>query len=868
MATADKLRRMKDYTKGLVDALTDRIELEDPSSTPDPKLAERLRDLRTAAIKAHEVADSPVKIGVVGEYSSGKTSMLSALIGRADSDALPIKEVATTGNVTALHFTPIDQLQTTQVGPFTVEFLMRDEVAATFAHMLQEAAQRADLANLPDEMVEQVGSMDPTERDFVDQIERWGENAWKQSDNPGLRFLIRELLTFARSYASCGGALCGNKIIVDAEVAEDGLTLADPETDMKAMPFSKLTPAPEYMAQIPQRITADQLQGAFSLIKRVRVDVKLSRDIWDLVNFTGDNEFVLLDFPGLGAAFSGVRDTYLCMSELAHVQTILVLLNGRNPSSGGCAPIVNEMQRSRKGQDIKDCILVAVGRFDDIPSVELPLDNVIKAGKEAGGEVFDDDDVFDRIDVLQNLVAVAQSFTSDKSRVAFISPVISLHDAEDKWPDIEVSDGLFKKQMEKIIPSAEKMRDKWREAATTINDSGTLKTWLDAFAEDGGITRLRTLIEDHVSAHGVRQLVEHAEKEVRNVTRMHSAIIEEFGLAEEDGGTSIATDVVRKTLDSIARKYSDFKVKYCEMAPPLEFQHDGEKQLVSSAVEEDVVYRVFSWVEWISLLDRVDDGYVGQAMNAAAEDSLIDLSNYNEGLPDQAEDFYDRFTDTVQRCEEYAKDCVRRAIEELLVEMEEDLQAIRQPLQKIIENADIKKSAIAALESEGEKYFEVLRAASYPKRFEKKLHTICGVMQEKDETMDWDRLARVQRLFPMPRPDESHDKGQAFAWGDLGSVSKDLLPARYARHQVQIQRIRETLVAAAVRHLVREVNEANERMQKVLSDTFAVIHANLTNAARTDKFVRCLADPDSVPGAQPSSLQKIALQVASIAKPF
>jgi len=868
MATADKLRRMKDYTKALVDALTDRMELEDPSSTPDPKLAERLIDLRVAAIKALEIADSPVKIGVVGEYSSGKTSMLSALIGRADSDALPIKEVATTGNVTALHFTPIDQLQTTQVGPFTVEFLMREEVALTFKHMLGEAAQRADLANLPDEMVEQVGALDPNERDFVDQIERWGENAWKQSDNPGLRFLIRELLTMARSYASCGGALCGNKTVVDADVAEDGLTLSDPETDMKAMPFSKLMPAPEYMAQMPQRITADQLQGAFSLIKRVRVDVKLSRDIWDLVNFTGDNEFVLLDFPGLGAAFSGVRDTYLCMSELAHVQTILVLLNGRNPSSGGCAPIVNEMQRSRKGQDIKDCILVAVGRFDDIPSVELALDNVIKAGKEAGGEVFDDDDVYDRIDVLQNLVAVAQSFTSDKSRVAFISPVISLHDAEGKWPDIEVSDGLFKKQMEKIIPGAEKMRDKWREAATTVNDSGILKTWLNAFSEDGGITRLRQLIEDHVTAHGVRQLMEHAEREVRNVTRMHAQIIEEFGLAEEDGGTSIATDVVRKTLDGIARKYSDFKVKYCEMAPPLMFQHDGEKQLVSGAVEEDVVYRVFSWVEWISLLDRVEDGYVEAKAGMSSSDSLIDLSGFQDGVPDQAEDFYDRFTATVERCEEYAKDCVRRAINELLVEMEADVAAIRQPLQKIIENADIKKSAIATLKAEGERYFEVLRAASYPQRFENKLQNVCGVVKAGSENMDWDRLAKIQKLFPLPRPDEGHDKGQSFAWTDLGGVAKDLMPARHSRHQVQVQRIRDTLVSSAVRHIVREVNEANERMQKVLSDTFAIIHANLTNAARTDLFVRCLADPDSVPGAQPSPLQKIALQVASIDKPF
>ena len=79
------------------------------------------------------------------------------------------------------------------------------------------------------------------------------------------------------------------------------------------------------------------------------------------------SEFVLLDFPGLGAANSGARDTFLSLRELAEVQTILVLLNGKSPGSDRANKIFTMMQQQRPGQDLKDLILVGVGRFDQLP---------------------------------------------------------------------------------------------------------------------------------------------------------------------------------------------------------------------------------------------------------------------------------------------------------------------------------------------------------------------------------------------------------------------------------------------------------------------------------------------------------------------
>lgn len=110
-------------------------------------------------------------------------------------------------------------------------------------------------------------------------------------------------------------------------------------------------------------------------IRRVDIEVRICREIWDI---TGAEEFVLLDFPGLGAANSGARDTFLSLRELAQVQTILVLLNGKSPGSDRANKIFSMMQQQRPGQDLKDLILVGVGPFD-----QLPLDS------EGGEKILD-----------------------------------------------------------------------------------------------------------------------------------------------------------------------------------------------------------------------------------------------------------------------------------------------------------------------------------------------------------------------------------------------------------------------------------------------------------------------------------------------
>src|SRR5262245_31816949 len=131
MHEADKIRKLKGYAQAVLAA----IEGEAPAT--DPALARGLEEVRSAARETLARAGSPLKVGVVGEFNAGKSLLLGSLLGYAD--ALPVSEVPTTGNVTALWVKPRPGLQKTEFGPFRVEFLSRETALECLRELLRVA---------------------------------------------------------------------------------------------------------------------------------------------------------------------------------------------------------------------------------------------------------------------------------------------------------------------------------------------------------------------------------------------------------------------------------------------------------------------------------------------------------------------------------------------------------------------------------------------------------------------------------------------------------------------------------------------------------------------------------------------------------
>src|SRR5262245_29823793 len=266
MQEAEQIRQLKGYAQAVLAAL----EAEPPA--PEPGLERLFQDIRSAAQETVRRAGAPVKIGVVGEFNAGKSLLLGSLIGYAD--ALPVNEVPTTGNVTALWVKPRPGLQKTEFGSFRVEFLDRETAAECLRELLKVADERARDAGLgAAERKALAGLRERAGAGPWAEVEAWCRAAWGHGGdhpNPALRHLLRELTWFVRCCRSPAGetllgakALSDRTFAVDADTVREGLALPRANTSITALRFEDLPEAP---GPVPPRLTPDWLRRAFPLV--------------------------------------------------------------------------------------------------------------------------------------------------------------------------------------------------------------------------------------------------------------------------------------------------------------------------------------------------------------------------------------------------------------------------------------------------------------------------------------------------------------------------------------------------------------------------------------------------------------------------
>ena len=202
MQEADQIRDLKAYALDVLAAL----EAEPPP--PDAAVEGLFQEIRSAAHETIRRAGAPLKIGVLGEFNAGKTLLLGSLIGYAD--ALPVSEVPTTGNVTALHFRSRAEVRQTEVGPFTVEFLDRATALDCLRELLRVAEERArDAGVSANDRKALTALRERTASGPWAEVEAWCRQVWGHggdTPNPALRNLLRELTWFVRCCRSPAGA--------------------------------------------------------------------------------------------------------------------------------------------------------------------------------------------------------------------------------------------------------------------------------------------------------------------------------------------------------------------------------------------------------------------------------------------------------------------------------------------------------------------------------------------------------------------------------------------------------------------------------------------------------------------------------------
>jgi hypothetical protein len=665
-------------------------------------------------------------------------------------------------------------------------------------------------------------------------ISIWCEEVWKSSNNLELRYLVRELVLFLRAYQAYGEALCGRLYPIDGITAREGLQLAEMPMAIQSLKFEDLPAANVRLPNAPQRLGTQLLQTSFPLIRRVDIDVKISREIWDV---TGAEEFVLLDFPGLGAANSGTRDTFLSLRELAQVQTILVLLNGKSPGSDRANKIFTMMQQQRPGQDLKDLILVGVGRFDQLPleseGGERELDLLIN--NQSDSQPLQTNAVFQKLKVLKTIIDGAEAFTSQKDRIVLLSPLLGLSEFAKRSSQIKAGSEEFLANLDypDYLERPKKLQQKWgdlSEALLAADGRSQLGRQLGYFAQDGGISKLRELIQTHVANHGLKQLYEDTRRAADVIRQQQEYLKEIIAEIHEQGIPTVDTPALlelRSAIESLDRTYRNFQKDLGK-----EQLKDRRGIVVSDVIKDELTLKILNWSQWTLLFNKIQNGTITLAEFKGAAGKLFDRGNrVNTSIPTKSDDFYPAFEKTVKELENFASDRIHQAVVDLLSSLAHQITLEREKLQTIL-IPEMEQEIESKFGLEEADLFYKLLLGSDPRQWKEAIIA---------EINNHDQSIKPESIFPLARQDEKHSVGQIFDW----SPERNQNPSRSANHQLFVLRLRDEITASASLHLVQYVSESNQQVNIEINGILDQIIPSLQNLSKKETLLRYIAARDS-----------------------
>ena len=659
---------------------------------------------------------------------------------------------------------------------------------------------------------------------------------------------------FIRIVEAYRNGLSGKTYTIDNATAKEGLTLANTSEGIQAIEFHQLPNAPHRLSKPPEQLNSSVLQKSFPLIRRLKIEFKISKEIWDLSALKGVKEFILLDFPGLGAANSGVRDTFLSLQELAEVQTILILLDGRRPGSGGANQIFTIMQQ-HNGEDIKDRILVGIGRFDQLPVIneggEQIIDELIANDSDAplDNSQITEATVLEKLTVLQTTIAHAKGFTLRQDRIVFLSPILALSELATRFSQIQVGSETFIKNLNYpgYLEQSNRFRSKWRKLSQKIQETqpkSPLAKQLGDFANDGGVGRMRELILTHVAEHGLRQLYQDTQKKMEVLRQQQEQLKEILASIEIPIVDSPSLQILRQSLDNLIETYTVFQRDLGKKPLP-----DRRGIPVDQIVKDEVIFCISNWSEWTSLFNQVKDGTITVTQTSSGGLRIRNLS-----FPKNSEDFYGRFSATVKELEKFSIDTVHQAFIDILDQLSRNLSQIHHNLQPIL-NPELEQKieenfGVDAADS----FYNLVNFASDPKN-----QWLLTIFPESEPESKINQVLTIdpEAIFPLALSDHKCKKSsQSFDW---------TLEKNQGSHTSTIIRLKDTMNKSS-QHFVQLVNQITQQVNSRMEELLKNLIPTLQQLSTQEELLRYIAGGEKQEQATPIWLQ-ILSEIAEIAPP-
>ena len=813
--------------------------LAEVNETDMPEYAATIETARRLAGDLMATADSPVRIGIVGGFNAGKSLLLGTLLGNAE--LLPVLDRPTTGNITALHLKAEQGIDRTTVVATEVEWVDRKAMEGCLRALLGAAAERSRELQEVDKKTLTGLIQSASGPDFQDweQLEAWCRQSWDRCGepaNPLFRYVLRELVWFGRCSASTVGRHLltrGQKpsAVSDGVEVQRGLELP-PQQDVTKAKFESLPPGPG-ATPFPETLTAEFLQKAFPLVRRVKMNVQVPASLWNLT-VPGGIPFVLLDFPGLGAAQSGVRDEYLCRQELEDVQTILIVLNAQQVGGTVGPELFNRLQSARpkdkKGQNLRDNILVAINRFDQI---KCPLRD---AGKI---EALTEAKLPDKLPVLHAAWSDASQLIPKPGRACLTSAMVAVDGLSERWSGV-CSDAFLQNLRGELRRWDEVDRDGWRRVADRLagmsGEKGpALADQMHALISDGGLARLRDILSDHVAQHGLRQLLDR----VQHLGQQLRQEYESLPLHQERHRVGPSYGDLVEQLQLLRTVYSTIQLEQNAKPLGLEVQRHG----IFARAEELVREAVWKWNEWGELLGKLNQGRLPQQLTAAQGGGEVwgddwDMGEQAGPFPENSLYFFGRFEATLRSCWEQITQLLGTAVHEYLKALKRRVAEETPDLADLLQQAQQQRGA--GLDKQAQQLLTLLTRATDPATDKVRELFDSLVKGLKDAPID------PATSYPL-RGKNGDTSPQQLAWSTLAKDPENRID------QVLLMRLRNQFVLGARDPILQQVQVFNQRVAARLKELYSRFINAIEKALENRALLRAVVGD----GAQGWQAEKI-----------
>lgn len=615
--TTDAIREMA-RLRTEAEHVLDALSREQFAPDEDEAVLARRDEVLQLARELYQAAKDPVTLGIVGAFSSGKSMLLGTLLGRPG--LLPTQQRPTTGNVTALHLLPGQPgAGTAFEGDATVTYMNRIELTECVRYMLDRfAAQFID--TFPTADVSLLTDCDPVNKDWR-ELETWCRaQLWGAATRSrDLRQIVAELMAIRDAHL-CAGALLGQSVQLTDELIRDALDLGDEQPVPDVFPERKFRPN---VTLDSVRRDGGDLGATFSLIKRVTYRVRVDPKVWRLDGLRDENEVVLLDFPGLTAGRSALRDEYLSRNELHDIHTITVIIDADKPGTDVPFKFYAMMERhdrhgiGRNPDELRDSILVVGNRFDMITAPPAPPDGPLSISELRK--------LSQRLDGLCIKASDLVEHRDDKIRVASSIAAMSLSGDLGSYaaPEAREEGEVVRAMAAEAGPGIAA----WATLAERLQTTDPAEPWgaaLAEFATDGGMAGVRMLIEQHARDHGI-------ENKLNSMRRIQARMWTAIGplaraLRRHQPGPTPEQEAQRQIgelLEDFRSRHRRVAESLRELADPMKLIRMDNVPLVTGS-SDDAITGVMRWPEWLLILQRGDRGFIRKSEEVSDNDDYLD----------------------------------------------------------------------------------------------------------------------------------------------------------------------------------------------------------------------------------------------------